>query len=502
MNILIFMTDQQRAATVLPGDPYKAITPVLDTFRQESVTFGRAYGPSPHCCPSRATFMTGLMPSQHGVWHNVCVTNAISRGLKEGVRPWSVDLQAAGYRMMFAGKWHVSNDQQPAAYGWEHIHPASHCHGEGLSPLAQEAQARAREAAVLRKPYPALAPDTAGAIQRPGYPPYVHYGTAASPHLAPYYRNGDPEDPFGDRTVVDSALTALDEQQTAQPWCLFVGTLGPHDPYIPPARFLELYAEQTFPLPPSFDDPMLDKPALYRRTRARFAQLDADEHSEAIRHYLAFCSYEDWLFGRLIAKLKQRGEYDNTMIVYVSDHGDYLADHGLWCKGLPAFLGAYHVPAIVRMPGGQRGAVSQHMVSLADFAPTIHEVAGLPANPAHAGRSLVPLVRGSEPTAWRDALFFQTNGNETYGIQRSVLTDRWMFVYNGFDYDELYDLQTDPHQMQNLAADPAYRPVIRALYQRIWQFGMEHDESHINDYIMTALADYGPADSPPPEPHL
>lgn len=93
------MTDQQRACSVLPGDPYKAITPVLDEFRKDSVTFSRAFCPSPHCCPSRASFMTGLMPTQHGVWHNVNVTNAITRGLKEQVRPWSIDMMEAGYQM-------------------------------------------------------------------------------------------------------------------------------------------------------------------------------------------------------------------------------------------------------------------------------------------------------------------------------------------------------------------------------------------------------------------
>ena len=72
-NILIFMTDQQRTCSVLPGDAYKAKTPVLDEFREESVTFSRAFCPSPHCCPSRTSFMTGLMPTQHGVWHNVNV---------------------------------------------------------------------------------------------------------------------------------------------------------------------------------------------------------------------------------------------------------------------------------------------------------------------------------------------------------------------------------------------------------------------------------------------
>src|SRR5512141_2604637 len=104
-NILIFMTDHQRADTVLPEHP--ALTPVLDRFGRDAVTFTNAFCPSPHCCPSRATFFTGLYPSRHGVWNNVLNEQAINSGLRDGVRLWSEDLAAAGYDLHFCGKWHV-----------------------------------------------------------------------------------------------------------------------------------------------------------------------------------------------------------------------------------------------------------------------------------------------------------------------------------------------------------------------------------------------------------
>lgn len=486
-NILIFMTDQQRACSVLPDDPYKAITPVLDEFRKEATTFTKAYCPSPHCCPSRASFMTGLMPTQHGVWHNVNVGNSITRGLKERIRPWSVDLKEAGYRMLFSGKWHVSNFQQPRDYGWEHVFPESMCWGEGKSIEEQERDCIARELAYLKehKVNEPSGERVAGEIKRAGQTPYIHYGDKTNPFLAQYFRGEGDENPFNDKTVVEAALDKMDSLGSDQPWCLYVGTLGPHDPYIAPKRFLEWYEGRTFLLPDTFDDPMVDKPALYRRTRDRFNQLPPEEHQAAIKHYLAFCSYEDWLFGRVVEKLKERGEYDNTLILYVSDHGDYLGDHGLWCKGLPSFLSAYHVPAIMKLPGQTQGAERDEFVSLCDFGPTFLEVAGVGSPVDFAGQSLLSGKR-------RDALFFQSNGNETYGIQRSIVTDKWRFVYNGFDYDELYDLENDPGQMKNLAADPAYETVKKEMYMRIWKFGLEHEEHLVNDYIMTALADFGP----------
>ena len=371
------------------------------------------------------------------------------------------------------------------------------CHGTGLSPEEQDREARDREVAALRAGTVDGPPVTRrpGEIQRRGFPPYVHYGGVEDAWLQHYFRGGDPEDPFGDTTVVAAAEERLrDLLGGSDPWCLFVGTLGPHDPYIPPARFLDLYPVGSLSLPESFSDPMDDKPALYRRTREAFAQLSPAEHLQALRHYLAFCSYEDELFGRLLACLREAGAYDDTLVVYLSDHGDYAGDHGLWCKGLPSFISAYHIPAIVKLPGtdGPRGLERRELVSLADFGPTFLQAAGLPAVSGDAGRSLLPLLDGAGPVPWRDALFFQTNGNETYGIQRSVLTDRWRFVYNGFDYDELYDLAADPGQMHNLACDPQFRPVVGDCYRRLWDFALRHGDTLTNDYIFTALADVGP----------
>ena len=96
------------------------------------------------------------------------------------------------------------------------------------------------------------------------------------------------------------------------------------------------------------------------------------------------------------------------------------------------------------------------------------------------------------PADWRDALCFQSNGNETYGIQRSIMTDRWKFIFNAYDYDELYDLEKDPEQMINLAADPAYAEEVKTLYGRLWQFALAHRDQVTDAYITTALATYGP----------
>jgi arylsulfatase A-like enzyme len=258
-----------------------------------------------------------------------------------------------------------------------------------------------------------------------------------------------------------------------------------------------MYKLEDIQLPPNFNDLMKDKPGLYRRTRSRFDQLTELEHRESIRHYLAYCTYEDELFGQIIDVLRERKELDNTLVIYLSDHGDYAAEHGLWCKGLPCFKSAYHIPAIVRWPEGIKndGRIVNSFISLADFAPTILEIAGIGTERKFTGQSLVPFFENEEPVNWRDAIYTQSNGNELYGIQRSVMTDKWKYVHNGFDYDELYDLENDPYEVKNLASDTEYKEVIRNLLGRIWNFAYEHRDVCINSYITVALAPYGPGEA-------
>jgi len=471
-NILIVMTDHQRADTVLPEHP--AITPHVAQLAQEGVTFTNAFCPSPHCCPARATFFTGLYPSRHGVWNNICNDQALSRGVREGVRLWSEDLAQAGYDLHFSGKWHVSVTESPANRGWtEHFvsgHIARDVDWEHYQALAQQPLPTERgEAEILR----------------PGYGTYRLYGT----------RPAVPEN--HDEQAMQQALNVLPTlAQGDQPWGLFVGLIGPHDPYMVPQEYLDMYDLEDVPLPPSYADSLEDKPRIYQRMRqTRYGQLSDREVREGVRHFWAYCTYLDDLFGRLLAALDETGQAENTLVLYCSDHGDYCGEHGLFAKGIPCFQGAYRVPAVMRWPAGIRnpGRRVEQFVSLADFAPTFLDLADVPADRHFSGASLLPFLRGESPDNWRDAIFTQCNGVELYYTQRSVMTNDCKYTLNGFDRDELYDLRSDPHEMRNLADDPAYEPVKRALCRRLWQFAYQEQDSAINAYITVALAPYGPA---------
>lgn len=482
-NLLIFMTDQQRGETILPGSSVRAFTPHLDRFRGRSATFRQTYCPSPHCCPSRATFFTGLYPSQHGVWNNVDVPNTLSAGLAPGVRLWSETLHQSGYELYFSGKWHLSATEGPAQRGWT---TKATQYGEPNvypdSPTSPDAATALAWSKYTDDPAMVPSPDRGeGEIIRPGYGTYTHYGTHP--------------DYFDDQGVVADASRAIgDLAHGAEPWCVFAGTLGPHDPYFVPEEFLQLYPEESITLPANFTDELHDRPGLYRRTRARFAQLTEREHRAALRHYLAFCSYQDALFGRLLETVEHSGQADNTIILYCSDHGDYAGDHGLWTKGLPCFKGAYHVPLVIHDPRLEKsqGQEIDAMTSLADIAPTIAEWTGTAPPPHSPGRSLMPWLAGPAPDDWREEHYTQSNGNELYGIQRSVTTAAWKFVYNGFDFDEFYDLVHDPDETTNLINDPTVQKLADEGMRRIWKFARMTRDTAINPYVTVALARLGP----------
>jgi arylsulfatase A-like enzyme len=147
----------------------------------------------------------------------------------------------------------------------------------------------------------------------------------------------------------------------------------------------------------------------------------------------------------------------------------------------------------MRWPAGitQPGRVVDAFVNLADFAPTFAELAGT-AMPQTSGHSLVPWLRATPPDNWPDAVYSQFNGVELYYTQRFVRTRDCKYVYNGFDFDELYDLKGDPHCLHNLALDPAMADIVREMCRRMWQFAYTERDTASNSYITVGLAPHGP----------
>jgi arylsulfatase A-like enzyme len=480
-NILIFMTDQEQAEVLQPDHPCQ--TPNAARLAAQGVQFTQAYCPTAHCCPSRASLMTGVYPSVHGVYNNVSTPTAIRRGLRPGLSTFSEGLREAGYRLLYAGKWHVSDVEGPADRGWEELMVTA-----GKGSVMHPSLDRWRD---LPPDASSETPRPRGVVRRPGWGDYQLYRTLPSSTPLGY-------DQGNDWRVVSSALAALEQlTRSAQPWCLYVGPVGPHDPFAVPDVYTRRYDPAGIPLPASYDDTLEDKPRVYQRQRRQYwDQLSEDEIREAVAHYWAYCTMEDAYLGLLLDALEAGGQRETTLVLRLSDHGDYAGAHGLFCKGVAAFREAYNIPCILSWPEGvaRPGRTDDAFVTLADIAPTLLAVAGLPVPEGLTGRSLAPFLRDEVPSDWPDAYFSQFNGVELYYTQRIVQTREWKYVYNGFDFDELYDLRADRHERRNLAGRPEYAEVIRDLVGRMWRFAAATGDHVFNPYATVALAPWGPAE--------
>ena len=507
-NVLIFMPDQQNGATILPGSP--VLKPNMDRFLKEAVAFNSAYCPAPHCCPSRASFMSGLYPSEHGVFNNVTTDTAIHPNPFPGTPYWGLWLRSAGYAMGYSGKLHVGRDVTPETCGFENLSSLEQDSLRANENRKSQQWQQARE----QKSDPAERKQ--GEILRPDWTNLQLYRT--QPDAGPKgYEN------LPDYRIMQAGIAGMKRLAAAGgPWCVMISNSGGHDPYNAPKKFVDMYDLAKIELPASFQDTLDDKPRVYQRQRYQYwSQLSDEETRDALRHYYAKCTMQDALFGEMLQALAETGQADNTIVIYVSDHGDYRASHGLWMKGVPSFREAYHIPAVVRWPKAvqQPGRQVDALVAQVDWAPTILEACGVAPQKKLSGMSLLPWLKAETPPQWRDAVFSQMNGVELYYTQRITMTKDWKYVYNGFDYDELYDLRTDPHEMHNLAFPdlPAKRAQVLAgqglqpggavpfpslqgdiesarkkLLEKMWTFAAEHRDIIFNPYGTVALAPIGP----------
>ncbi len=516
-NVLIFHTDQQRGDVIHPDHPCR--TPNVQRIIDEGVLFTNHHTQTAHCCPSRASFMTGHYPSQHGVWNNICTNTRLSEGLSDGVRCFSEDLSEAGWDLAYTGKWHVSGVENPCDRGWRELETITAAAG----PLNERRIQQIRAAVADEDPD---RPREDGEILRPGWMNRRIYGSKPDGGPKGYENEGD-------YTVTREAIEELPrvtgERKRSQgdaPWMLYCGPVGPHDPFVVPEKYATMYDPDEIELPDSFRDTLEDKPRIYQRMRHQYwGQMSEREVRESIAHYWGYCTMLDAMFGELVDALEATGELDNTMVIFTSDHGDYCGDHGLYCKGVPAFREAYHVPLAIRWPGGaEAGTVCSEFTTHADMANTFREIAGCPEPDSDMpGRSIAPLLEGRTPDDWRDAMHTQFNGVEVYYTQRAVFTEDWKYVYNAYDYDEMYNLREDPHEMHNLAA-PCRNPighdnvregrspsefqpwpelsngreelddVRKDMLARMWRFAAERDDTIFNPYYTVALTPYGPGE--------
>ena len=281
------------------------------------------------------------------------------------------------------------------------------------------------------------------------------------------------------------------------PWCVFISAYAPHDPYSVPKDIYDSYRKEEILLPESFWDTMEDKPAIYRRLQSVWKELDTDEIKTILCCYYSYCTLVDRQIGRLTSYLKESGQYENTLIVYLTDHGDLMGAHGLFCKGVPAFEEIYRIPLFIKLPDSQYGGKEIHqLASTCDIAPTVLELAGLSGLRGKIdGQSLAPWISGLRNDS--RTVYAEFQGQRYAYTQRIVWMDSYKYVFNTFDYDEFYDLEADPYEQKNEINNLKYQEIIKIMVEKMWEIMKETGDSTMMDaqYYMLRIAPLGPGES-------
>ena len=436
-NILFLMTDHTNAQALAPGG--QCLTPNLDRLASKGVRFGRCYTPNAICSPARASLMTGMYPSTHGMWDCTHTQRREWVDVPADRLPYfSQRLSDMGYRNGYFGKWHVEQSNKLEDFGW-HVYDL--------------ACASARSEAI---------PGSEVIVPKEGYRDYL---------LAAASAGGD----AASHPAFDKGIAFLREHaQNAppdQPFFCFVSTAEPHDPYVPPQRFLDMYDLDEIRPSPTLRDEPVGKPEVVRRMRAVWSGLSGAQWRRISASYWAVVTLIDSQVGRIIDVLKETGQYENTIILFTSDHGDMLGGHGLATKGVGTpYEEVYNIPLIVRVPGmPARGEDDRTLTSLVDLAPTLLDLCGAEPLPAAQGQSLRPVLEGrADADDWRDA-YAEFFGQRFVYTQRIVWHDGWKYVFSPGGIDELYDLAADPHERLNLADDPTHRDTLIEMVKRMWR---------------------------------
>ncbi|MFW5870834.1 MAG: sulfatase-like hydrolase/transferase, partial [Candidatus Sumerlaeota bacterium] len=275
----------------------------------------------------------------------------------------------------------------------------------------------------------------------------------------------------------------------------FVSVQEPHDPYICGEKAFAKYDVDSLPLSPSLHDELNDRPNIYKKAVRVWKDMNERNHREAMACYYASITEIDQIYGRLIDKVEQAGELDNTIIVLSADHGDHMGAHGLYCKNFGAGEEVYNVPLLMAGPGIASGVVADARVGLQDLCPTMIELAGQTRSEIPDSRSFASIL--SDPEAASDE--WQTGYAEYFGgrmlvTQRVIWDGPWKLVFNGFDFDELYNLEDDPYEMNNLAEDPQYDNVLKCMLKQMWQRVADTGDAPLlnSHYPILRVAPYGP----------
>ena len=427
-HIILIMTDQQRFDTIAEWGYDHAITPHQDRLVREGLSFQQAYCPGATCIASRAAMFTGMYPHTTGTY---------TFQYWGDQRTWVQDLADHGYRCVNIGKMHFSPRDISGGFH-ERVIVENPTNKTQASGGVDDDWGCYLSFHGLERPNDRNQTDPDWLKKYQGVP--WHY-----------------EERFhSDVFIGNSAESWIKAYKGDQPVFLQVGFTGPHEPWDPLQRHLDWYKDKLMP-PRYMREGELDEKPPQHQAHQEFhaatkheSQIDLRGASEADiaemkRHYHAKITTVDEELGKVLTALEERGWLADSLLIFCSDHGELLGDHNLAYKWL-MYDPIVHVPMIIRHPGSIEQPSEVHdLVSLMDIGPTILEAVGIDIPTYMEGRSLLPYLRG-EAIKPREFVFCEDN----YQIMMRNQTHKLVYYIGQPEEGELYDLQTDPHELYNL----------------------------------------------------
>jgi arylsulfatase len=447
-NILWICTDQQRFDTIQGLSNSIIQTPNLKRFMDEAVTFTNAFVQTPICSPSRGSFLTGRYP-------HVTSLRANGQRIRPTERLIPRILADYEYTCGLAGKLHLSPclggriedriDDGYEVFHWSHdISDQWPGHNDWYVWLDRQG------------------------IKIPKAPPQHVWGM--------------PIDPKYTQTAwcADMAIQFMRQQKEFNPWMFSCNIFQPHHPFYPTAEYLSHYDPAKMPKPAYREGELANKPIFqsidnkgaYGGEAISFANTSAEVHEQVIAAYYAMIEQADTAVGHMLQALEETGQADNTIVIFMSDHGEMLGDHGIYLKGPYFYDCLTRVPLMIRWPNRfKAGTKVDAMVELIDLAPTLLEAAGIPVPSGMQGRSLTPLLTG-QTKEHRDSVYMEyLDANATYPIppmMSCVRTEKWkLTMCDKPRSGELYDLEKDPGEFNNLWNDPHHKDAQEMMLQSL-----------------------------------
>jgi arylsulfatase A-like enzyme len=511
-NFLIFITDQFHPDCLgYAGHPIVR-TPNIDRLAATGMTFTRMYSSQPLCMPARATMFTGLTPRGHRVRMN-------GIPLDPSIPTFTEALRQAGYHTHCCGKIHLCSSGTPNGLPLDDVNPIDY-------PESRMLWLSERVTDLTLPFYGLKSVDYAGGHGHNSYGHYIHWLNKEYPQEAQFFFDQTPLEPpspaaklfnrssykwalpaelhpmtwIANRTI--DFLNEVGRTENPRPFALMCSIQEPHPPFAPPAPYCYRCHPEDVPppagrlgeyddLPPHFRQ-MYETQLVTSGNKGQPMNATTPYYAECAAHYYGLIEMLDVQVGRVMDALHTNGLADETVVIFVADHGEALGDHGMWGKGPYHCDGVIRVPFLVSWPGHIRpGTVHDGVVSLLDFAPTILDIAGVPipegpvpanpeavnAPPVWPGRSLLPVLTGTDTSTDTTAL---VEMDEDYlGFKmRTLVTQRYRLTcYSGQAYGELFDLQEDPNELHNLWFDSAQRAVRDKLQLRLLHKIMQTDIS-------------------------